>query len=89
MRKQFVRQQTSRIGVCFVETNYRYFFLFGDQVIPLPDKRCIYHRVVNGPTRSGPNPARTRKCKAEPENNLKLQMSPKKPEQLFTNFCSI
>ena len=31
-----------------------------------------YAIVVNGPTRSGPNPARTRKCKPEPENNLKL-----------------
>ena len=29
-------------------------------------------RVVNGPIRSGPNPARTRKCKPEPENNLIL-----------------
>ena len=49
----------------------------------------LYPRVVNGPTRSGPNPARTQKCKPEPENNLKLKMSPKKPELLFINFCSI
>ena len=30
------------------------------------------NRVVNGPTRSGPNPARTRKCKPEPSPNPKI-----------------
>ena len=52
-----------------------------------------YTRVVNGSTRSGPNPARTRKCKPEPESNLKLYMSPKNYLQIFVQFnakfCSI
>ena len=41
-------------------------------------------RVVNGPTSSGPNPARTRKYKSEPGPNLKTNLKPKsrpkKPE---------
>ena len=32
----------------------------------------LCNRVVNELTRSGPNPAKTRKCKPEPENNLGL-----------------
>ena len=39
-------------------------------------------RVVNGPTSSGPNPARTRKHKPKPgpKTNLKPESYPKKPE---------
>ena len=41
-------------------------------------------RVVNGPTSSGPNPARTQKYKSEPgpnpKANLKPKSCPKKPE---------
>ena len=39
-------------------------------------------RVVNGPTSSGLNSARTRKYKPEPgpETNLKLKLGSKKPE---------
>ena len=40
----------------------------------------MHTRVVNGPTSSGPNPARTRKCKPKPETNLKPKSCPKNPK---------
>ena len=39
-------------------------------------------RVVNGPTSSGPNPARTRKYKPEPENQFEAQIKPEKTRKL-------
>ena len=44
---------------------------------------CRYVRVVNGPTNSGPNPARIRKYKPEPKTNLKSKSCPKKRESLI------
>ena len=41
-------------------------------------------RVVNGPIRSGPNPAQTQKCKPETENNLKVVNGPQKTGNLFS-----
>ena len=37
----------------------------------------VWHRVVNGPTSSGPNPAQTRKYKPEPGPNPKTNLNPK------------
>ena len=37
----------------------------------------MQNRVVNGPTSSGPNPARTRKYKPEPGPNPKINLKPK------------
>ena len=37
-------------------------------------------RVVNGPTRSGPNQQIQAQIRPEPKNDLKLQTGPKKPE---------
>ena len=70
---KYLLQQISSKSVCYYSQEYQ----------------SMITRVVNGPTRSGPNLAQTRKCKSEPENDLKLQMSPKKNEQLYANFCSI
>ena len=39
-------------------------------------EQMVGNRVVNGPTSSGPNPARTRKYKPEPRPNPKLIWSP-------------
>ena len=40
-------------------------------------KGTVRSRVVNGPTSSGPNPARTRKYKPEPGPNPKTNLKPK------------
>ena len=61
---------------------------------------AIESRVVNGPTRSSPNPARTRKCKPEPGPNPKIikncKWARKSPNnclqisnQFNAKFCSI
>ena len=56
----------------------KWFFINIDQKI----LKCL--RVVNGPTSSGPNSARTQKSKPEigpkPKTNLKPKSCPKKPE---------
>ena len=38
----------------------------------------VQYKVVNGPTSSGSNPARIRKYKSEPENELKALITPDK-----------
>ena len=46
--------------------------------VSLSSRYCtIRSRVVNGPTSSGPNPARTRKYKPEAGQNPKTNLKPK------------
>ena len=41
-------------------------------IVSVRQMSSTHSRVVNGPTRSSPNPARTRKCKPEPGPNPKI-----------------